>query len=65
MRTFNIDKAIKECDRFKARALGARARLVDEGMGPLEMQVVGYKETAFCRRASMDLSRALAELRKP
>ena len=64
MKICNIDKVIKECDRFKTCALDAKTRLLAEGVGPLEMQVVGYKETAACRRASMDLSRALAELRR-
>ena len=60
MNTAKIDKAILEAHRFLRAVEAARRRLEADRMADF-----GCKETAACRRASMDLTRALAELRKP
>ena len=53
-------KAYKECERFMEACKQAVGRL-----GIYEYAKYGCKETAAAKRASMDLSRALSELRKP
>lgn len=55
-----IDHAIGEAERFILKARQAKSRLVREG----KYSTGGYRETASCKRASMDLTMALAELRK-
>ena len=61
----NVDKlatAIKEAERFAKVA--RNVKLNDYGQG--NVQVKDYtKESAACKRASLDLTRALAEMRKP
>ena len=54
-----IDKAIKEIGRFLAAAKGAKKKLHED-----KYAYHGCKETGAVRRASMDLSRALVEIRK-
>ena len=55
-----IEKAIKEARRFIETAEVARKELDAN-----HMYFVGSKLTAAVKRASMDLTRALAEMRKP
>ena len=59
----NIDciiEAMEQAHEFLAAARLAERRLKDDKFAHF-----GSKETAACRRASMDLTRALAKLRKP
>ena len=55
----SIDVAIREAKRFIERAQAAKAALED----PM-VCITGSKETGACRRASMDLTRALADMRR-
>lgn len=60
MKITKIDHAVSEAKRFLRKAAEAKKRLgIDEAYHYM------YKETAAMKRASMDLTRALAELRKP
>ena len=54
-----LDEAVKECNRFIKKARKAKTRLLND-----KFAEYGCKETSAVRRASMDLTRALAELRK-
>ena len=57
----NSDKlriAVAEAERFLSKASELQAN-------PPEYDFVGTKETGAVRRASMDLTRALADLRRP
>jgi hypothetical protein len=56
-----IDAAAKAAGRFMLAALAASKRLEEDHL----FEITGCKETGACRRASLDLTRALAELRKP
>ena len=53
-------RAIIEAEGFLRRAKKAKARLEEDKYA----EISGSKETAACKRASMDLTRSLAELRK-
>lgn len=55
-----IKESINEARRFQVRAWWAIKRLEKDKMA----SITGSKETAACRRASLDLTRILAELRK-
>lgn len=57
MNEVHLDTAILECRRFLARAEKAM-RLTGTEL------ICGCRETADVRRASMDLTRALADLRR-
>ena len=58
MNATTLDAAIREAQRFLDRAMTVKA-------DPSALQFYGCKaKTAALRRASMDLTRALAELRK-
>ena len=52
--------AIKEAKRFVSVAESALGKIKEDSL----LQITGCKETGAARRASMDLTRALAELRK-
>ena len=54
-----LDDVMLECSRLLDRAREAKARLEKD-----KWAYWGCKETGAVRRASMDLTRALAELRK-
>lgn len=56
-----VDMAISEAHRFIEKAIKAKAKLEVKGN---TVYLTGSKETGACRRASLDLTRALAELRK-
>lgn len=55
-----INRALEEAERFIVKARAARERLREDEM----VEYCGSKETGAVRRASMDLTRALAALRK-
>lgn len=63
-----IDAAVVECNRFLERATDARDVL---SFVPFDSRNGGYwsnddtTKTAALKRASMDLTRALADLRRP
>lgn len=59
-----IGDAIHEADRFLKMARKARDRLRDEGNQANLLLITGCKEIAAMKRASMDLTRALSELRR-
>ena len=61
MNLHSVDKAVMEAERFLVAA-----RLWEEALlNRRESCYAVPKEAGACRRASMDLSRALSELRKP
>lgn len=55
-----IDVAVKEANRFIAKAFLWKRRIVHDKLASIS----GCKEGEAAKRSSMDLSRALAELRK-
>lgn len=55
MRRDRVNKAIEEAERFIAAAKNVKLNMEYDS---------GGKESAACRRASMDLTRALADLRR-
>ena len=58
-----VNVAVAEAERFLARAHALL--IVDNQTEPADRSVYyGSKETGALRRASMDLTRALADLRK-
>lgn len=59
MRAAALDEAIAEARRFLERASAVKTRLRFEPEQPHP------KETGALRRSSMDLTRALANLRRP
>ena len=56
-----IDTALKEADRFIKKAFAWKIRLKSDSMAGIS----GSKEGGACKRASMDLTRALVDIRKP
>ena len=60
MREATLTQAIMAAERFVELAEAARKRIVAD-----RYALHGSKETAAAKRASMDLTRALAEMRKP
>ena len=54
------EQAIYECERFAAIAKVAMKRIKAD-----EYAIYGSKETAAAKRASMDVTRAMSNLRKP
>jgi hypothetical protein len=64
MKIDKLNIAIAEANRFLKAAKLAQVRIWEIKAREGEYAVVVSKETAACRRASMDLTRALAELRK-
>ena len=58
MKTMRFNKAMGEAKRFLQVAMQVK---LDKYGQPVQYT----KESAACKRASLDLSRALAELRKP
>ncbi len=61
MNVDKLKKAINEATRFQKAAKAALARLEWDRTA----YISGSTETAAAKRASMDLTRALAEMRKP
>ena len=60
MNPTNLLRAIIKAEEFIHRANQAKKKIEENG-GVL---ITGCKETAACRRASMDLTRILAQVRK-
>lgn len=58
-----LARSIQEAERFLVAAKAAQARLILDGYGVDVTPVVGNKNTGAVRRASLDLTRTLAELR--
>lgn len=57
-----------EARRFLAACAALHARIEDEiarSNEPIYARTDGFKESGAVRRASLDLTRALAEMRKP
>lgn len=66
MKTDEIIKAVKEAKRFIQKANECiEARKVTHGSGEYVFHSHAPKESGAVRRASMDLTRQLAEMRKP
>jgi len=64
MNALLLDNAIYEAERFVAKAKLAKLRIETERREKGDwIQVISH-ETAACRRASLDLTRALATLRR-
>jgi hypothetical protein len=58
-----LDAAIAEAERFLAAARRLRERELSRGRDDGRL-IWASKESGACRRASMDLTRALADLRQ-
>jgi hypothetical protein len=59
-----IDNAVNECTRFLVRAKRAKDRIKRDKAERGEWAGTSGRETAALRRASLDLTMALAELRR-
>ena len=57
----SIKRAIEEADRFLRAAKSAQKRIRDDKFALIS----GSKENGAAKRASLDLTRALAEMRRP
>lgn len=57
-----LDAAVDAANRFLERAQDLRIRMIDDNIDPTTFPT---KESGAVRRASMDLTRALADLRRP
>ena len=65
MKKSKIDRVKTEMDRLKERIEALEAEALDDGFGRGKMtDYWSPKETGAVRRASMDLTRALADLRR-
>lgn len=60
----SLQEAIAEAERFIAKAKAAEVRGVSRSIAGDEPAMWACKENGAVRRASLDLTRALAELRK-
>jgi hypothetical protein len=58
-----LDECIKECERFCYKARECKVRLLEEECNTNSPSVTGSRQTGAVRRASLDLSRALSDLR--
>ena len=66
MRAETLQNAIAEAERFIRLAKKVEIIHGKCGNGKPRVRVEDYtKESAACKRASLDLSRALSEMRKP
>ena len=61
MKTEHIDAAVAEARRFIAKAEALKARREKNDLYDFQ----GCRESGAVRRASLDLTRALADLRRP
>lgn len=59
-----IEEAENEARRFLDRVAALRERHAEDEHMQIYFYVTGFKERAAVQRASMDLSRALVELRR-
>lgn len=60
-----IARAVREAEKFLERAATYKANTKTSGSGEFSYTFVGTKESGALRRASMDLTRALADMRRP
>ena len=60
----DIDDAVVEAKRFLDKVYLFRARIKNDAHFHEFYKIVGGKETGAIRRASMDLTRALAKMRR-
>jgi len=66
MKRYTIDAAKEAAERFIAAVDAMKEReATDDHFRRYMTTGTGFKETATIRRASLDLTRALAEMRKP
>ena len=68
MRMDRLESALAEAARFIDSTIAVKRRVQENLKRPKDAKtypLTGCKETAACLRASMDLTRTLAELRKP
>lgn len=59
-----IEEAEAEARRFLDRVAALRERYAEDEQMQIYFYAVGFKERAAMKRASMDLSRALVQLRR-
>jgi hypothetical protein len=60
-----LEVCAEECRRFQRKISRAFVRLKYDGKGIYDQSITGTPETGAVRRASMDLTRELARLRRP
>lgn len=60
----HLERAEEECARFLAATKELRKRLREDEHAKQYAYITGCPETAAVRRASLDLTRALAKMRK-
>lgn len=65
MKYANILAAEKEAERFLEMVQRYRDRHAADSRFAMYCEMCAYKECGAVRRSSMDLTRALAEMRKP
>jgi hypothetical protein len=65
MKVENINEAADEARRFLRAVEACNERLDRDPYFARMHEIVGFKETAAVRRASLDLTKALARMRKP
>ena len=65
MKHANILAAEKEAERFLEMVQQYRDRYNSDAEFRKFCEMVGYRETGAVRRSSMDLTRALSDMRKP
>lgn len=65
MRQEKIIAAKKEAERFLERVEALIERHAKDEQFRKYFEICGHKETAALKRSSMDLTRALSEMRKP
>jgi len=58
-----LDECIKEAERFIYKAREAKVRLIEGNCRPNHSSCTGSRQTGAVRRTSLDLSRALSDLR--
>jgi len=63
MRAETLRKAIAEAERFLAAARRVKVEVVHGPNGDFETIYPGLHRNGACKRASLDLSKALAEMR--
>jgi len=61
----SISEAASACERFMDAVEDYELRMSKDANFARYAGITGFKETAAVRRASMDLTRALAKMRKP
>ena len=62
MKKHRLYRVEQEINRYNEAVAALHARVLDDGH---DYALSGSRETGAVRRASLDLSRALADLRKP